>query len=231
MKKIFTFCLALLALSSVPAMAQDDDEEEEIDNTLEFVDAQGNVVPDGSELTINTPEEDAFGDVQIPSGLYVNNTSEDEVYTGMEVNLSRLDNGSFNCCFPQVCTTFTGVKTDRTKGGSFAANEQKHSLATEWIPASKTSYGEAVAKLSICMYGVKYNRFGTPEAGDFLGYGPSVTITFVNPDPTGINSVNTNGSINKVSAIYNLRGEQLSHMQKGLNIVRYADGTTRKILK
>lgn len=97
MKKLFTLCLALLALSSMPAMAQDSDEDE-IDNTLQFVDSKGNVIADGSEITVDSLEDEGF-QCQVSSGLFVNNTSSETVYAGMEVNITRLDNGFISCCF------------------------------------------------------------------------------------------------------------------------------------
>lgn len=47
--------------------------------------------------------------------------------------------------------------------------------------------------------------------------------------PTGIDNVTTTD--NGVEAIYDLSGRKLNEMQKGINIVRKADGTTVKVLK
>lgn len=48
--------------------------------------------------------------------------------------------------------------------------------------------------------------------------------------PTGISSVTTTTD-SGVEAIYDLSGRKLNEMQKGINIVRKADGTTVKVLK
>lgn len=49
---------------------------------------------------------------------------------------------------------------------------------------------------------------------------------------TGIESVEPEGTTEqtKVAAIYNVAGAQVSNLQKGINIVKYADGTTKKVL-
>ncbi|MCI6102800.1 MAG: hypothetical protein MR709_07075, partial [Bacteroidales bacterium] len=73
MKKIFTLAM-LLVLGLGTSFAQD----EEIDNTLQFVDSKGTVVPDGSEITRTEVEDMGFA-LQISTGLSVKNTSEDNV--------------------------------------------------------------------------------------------------------------------------------------------------------
>lgn len=47
---------------------------------------------------------------------------------------------------------------------------------------------------------------------------------------TGVNTVNTNSGVAKVKAVYNINGARLNGLQRGINIVRMTDGTTRKVL-
>lgn len=64
----------------------------------------------------------------------------------------------------------------------------------------------------------------------FLGEGLDVTAKFESSSSTtGINSV-SNASA-KASRIYDLSGRELPAMQKGLNIVKMANGETVKIIK
>ncbi len=58
--------------------------------------------------------------------------------------------------------------------------------------------------------------------GDNTGWNPA----------SGIESVETEGTTEstKVVAIYTVSGTQVSSLQKGINIVKYADGTTKKVL-
>ena len=60
---------AIMAVCGMNAMAQTDLE------TFQFVDKDGNVVADGSEITVYEPET-VNGSVQINSGLFVKNTTK-----------------------------------------------------------------------------------------------------------------------------------------------------------
>ena len=63
----------------------------------------------------------------------------------------------------------------------------------------------------------------------FLGKGMDVTAKFESTSATGINSVSTASA--KASRIYDLSGRELPAMQKGLNIVKMANGKTVKVIK
>lgn len=64
----------------------------------------------------------------------------------------------------------------------------------------------------------------------FLGEGLNVTAKFESSSSTtGINSVSTASA--QTSRIYDLSGRELPTMQKGLNIVKMANGETVKIIK
>lgn len=74
---------------------------------------------------------------------------------------------------------------------------------------------------------------------EFLGYPMDIEVYFgkdkeddddSGDSPTGISSVTTTTD-SGVEAIYDLSGRKLNEMQKGINIVRKADGTTVKVLK
>lgn len=64
----------------------------------------------------------------------------------------------------------------------------------------------------------------------FLGEGLDVTAKFESSSSTtGINSVSTASA--QTSRIYDLSGRELPAMQKGLNVVKMANGETVKIIK
>ena len=52
--------------------------------------------------------------------------------------------------------------------------------------------------------------------------------TIVIKSPTGIISVASD--IDKDTKIYDISGSQLNTLQKGVNIIRYSDGTTKKVM-
>lgn len=58
----------------------------------------------------------------------------------------------------------------------------------------------------------------------------NISVTFGKDITSGINNITTTTD-NGVEAIYDLSGKKLNEMQKGINIVRKADGTTVKVLK
>lgn len=58
--------------------------------------------------------------------------------------------------------------------------------------------------------------------GNNTGWNPATGIEAVEPEGTTEST--------KVVAIYNVAGAQVSSLQKGVNIVKYADGTTKKVL-
>lgn len=57
------------------------------------------------------------------------------------------------------------------------------------------------------------------------------TYWIVSNDPTGVSEVKTNDGKEAVEvARYNAAGQQINGQQSGLNIVKYSDGTTRKVV-
>ena len=73
-----------------------------------------------------------------------------------------------------------------------------------------------------------YVAFVTTSEGEtFYGEPQSFRISPVDPD--GIKSIE-NGKLIIENDVYDLSGRKLDKPQKGINIIRYSDGTTRKVL-
>ena len=66
-------------------------------------------------------------------------------------------------------------------------------------------------------------------AGDTPYPGSKITILFTTDPAAGIDGVTTTES-NEIVARYTLDGQKLSAPQKGINIVKYADGRTAKVM-
>ena len=64
MKKLFTLTLSLLFALSAAAQATD--------TSVQFADKDGNIIADGSTLNLTAYESDFFGDIMVPSGLFIN---------------------------------------------------------------------------------------------------------------------------------------------------------------
>ena len=74
--------------------------------------------------------------------------------------------------------------------------------------------------------GLENVEFAKTDASKVYGAGVSATVT-VSDEATGINAVSTSADIN---AIYGTDGSSRSALQKGMNIIRHADGSYRKVL-
>lgn len=226
MKKIFTLCLALLG--TVATFAQSNEGDTETKGMYEFTDKDGNIVPDGSEITCNVVTKDAFGSPQIESGLYVKKVTDKDLGVSMDVNITRMDGGMLQYCFPGNCRTMKSTGSDIQQYGDKMNN---NSLKTEWIP---DAYGEAVASFTLNAaelrdikgpLGIKQQQY-VP-----IGECSTVTVRFVYADPTGINDIKDGSNIASAVAYYTADGKQLSAPQKGLNIVKLSNGKTIKVVR
>lgn len=214
---------AIMAVCSMNAMAQTDLE------TFQFVDKDGKVVADGSEITVYEPET-VNGSVQINSGLFVKNTTGKDQAVGLDLNITNMDNGQFSCCFPSNCKDIfsAGNFVDVNTPGLFLIEEgEQQTLMSEWKPAA---YGKCQAVFQLKVYNVvELDIEGTkiPDVGDFKAYGPKVTINFMYLDPTGVNGVVDNANA-KVVNRYNAAGMRINSAVRGLNIETLSNGKTIK---
>ena len=212
-----------MAVCSMNAMAQTDLE------TFQFVDKDGNVVADGSEITVYEPET-VNGSLQINSGLFVKNTTGKDQAVGLDLNITNMDNGQFSCCFPSNCRDIfsAGNFVDVNTPGLFLIEEgEQQTLMSEWKPAA---YGKCQAVFQLKVYNVvELDIEGTkiPDVGDFKAYGPKVTINFMYLDPTGVNGVVDNANA-KVVNRYNAAGMRINSAVRGLNIETLSNGKTIK---
>ena len=212
-----------MAVCGMNAMAQTDLE------TFQFVDKDGNVVADGSEITVYEPET-VNGSVQINSGLFVKNTTGKDQAVGLDLNITNMDNGQFSCCFPSNCKDIfsAGNFVDVNTPGLFLIEEgEQQTLMSEWKPAA---YGKCQAVFQLKVYNVvELDIEGTkiPDVGDFKAYGPKVTINFMYLDPTGVNGVVDNANA-KVVNRYNAAGMRINSAVRGLNIETLSNGKTIK---
>lgn len=229
MKKIFTLGFALLCTAA--AFAQDDINPK---GSIIFVDADGVEVPDGSVITRSGLEidPDGFNPPMVDSGLYAKKTIDDKRLGGrMIVSISKMDSGSLQYCFGMSCQTTSSTGTaPATSIGSLASDYLENTLATEWIPASETAYGECTAKLTLhAAYNMQEDATELPD-WENLGESSSITVHFKNVDPTGINDATADANATVV-ARYAADGKQIKAEQKGINILRLSNGKTVKVVK
>ena len=217
MKRVFISAIA--ALLCIGASAQSDL------TTFQVVDKNGNVVADGATLEFSETEV-LNGALQIPTGLSVKNTTGTDQAIGIDINLSKIDNGNFSCCFPSSCTDVSkaGEYKDYNAPGILEAGETKEIL-TEWIPQT---YGKCTATLQFKVHTiVEKELFGIkiPEPGDFKAYAQKITVNFEYKDPAGINDLSSDNNA-KVVSRYNANGTRVSSDFKGLAIEKLSNGKT-----
>lgn len=221
MKKIFTLFTSLLLLGA-PAFAQEDDEE--LDETFVFVDANGNTVADGTVLNINTLNED--GQMVVP--LRVKNISGDKAAVSMWETIDGKPSGDWQTCAFGNCMI---IRENAYSSKSIVEADYLEDIQTEWIPEEE-AYASWTATLQIHVFNIAQKvTFGqsTDVPGDvIIGYGPKVTVNFTYADPAGIDDAQRTTA--QARSYYSADGRRLPAARKGLNIVRTADGSVRKVL-
>lgn len=203
----------------------------QVDNTLQFVDENGNIVSDGSTIEGKLEYvDDVYQQYyQVSSGLYVKNNANTDTGVGVDFTISSMGTGIFNCCFTSNCVHRNQAGDYQTENGFLTANETR-SFKTEWIP-EPGNYGTCSATFKLKVMNMKEEEiFGAPIVTyEFKAYGPSVTVNFTyDKNSTGINDITENDK--KISAYYTLDGKEIKEPQKGINIVKYANGKTTKVV-
>lgn len=214
MKKLFTLCIALL-FSCVAMNAQN----------FIFVDGDGNTIENGATLTmdkVSYKEDIAFNPdgsweiVQTPmipfSGVYIKNNSSSELSCKVVYNITSMPSGSFAACCAGNCSTLDNEGTIEKSANAGAGNTIDISTDTEWIPVSD---GTCTVKIS-----VQGSTSMLPDS--------EITVNFVYSS-TAIDGIQNNVD-NKVVARYSINGQLLDAPQKGVNILKYADGRTEKVI-
>ena len=210
MKKILTLCIGLVAALAIKAQS---------DFPLQFADKDGNIIADGTTLNITDYKTDDFGELQMPSGLFVKNTSGQAVQGGGEYTIQKLDNGDFQTCFPVNCVRQTKTGSFTTGDGEFASGLLKD-MQTEWYPSEEGSC-QVVYQLITFKQNPITQKYTKDQSG------PIVTLNFTY-STTRLGSAATEKQVRQVE-YYNLVGRQVQKPAGGVYIVKtiYADGSIK----
>lgn len=214
---------------------------------VEFVDdATGQVVPDGSTIvrnTIETTKHPTAGIVllqEIKSGLSAKNTSASTVQVKSQVDVTDLSFGQFALCFPGDCwinvgdwkgsypthkPTQSNLSADgpwtSPNAGSLGAGKSQ-SLQSEW---KISSIGNATWDGSIGSFTATYSLLVNNAVVS------TVKVLYTtDQSATGIAGVTTEKANKTVVATYNAAGQKVASDSKGLHIVKYSDGSTKKVV-
>lgn len=191
------------------------------DFPLQFADANGNIIADGTELTLDQPtvQVSEFDDaIMILSGVFVKNTTADDVACGTEYSITQYSNGDLQTCFPSSCIQRHSVGSWQSEVGIVRANELKD-MQTEWIPMDA---GTLDAEFQLLKY--KLN----PVTGKYTveSDGPTIKMHFVY-DPASVRNLDGKTQISTV-AYYSLDGRQVATPTHGIYMMKvtYANGKT-----
>lgn len=212
MKKLFTLCIALL-FSCVAMNAQN----------FIFVDGEGNTIENGATLTmdqVSYKEDFVFNPdeiIQVPmiplSGVYIKNNSSESQSCKVTYNVTALPNGTFAACRAGNCSNLDSEGTIEKNANADAGKTIDISTDTEWVPVAA---GTTTVKIS-----AQGSKSMLPDS--------EITINFIYDGTASIDGIQNNAD-NKVVARYSINGQLLDAPQKGINILKYADGRIEKVI-
>lgn len=223
MRKVFTLALSLLT-GSLFVNAQ-------TDNTFSFIDAEGNVIENGTTIKCTNIEDDMFYGPVIHSGISVKKNVEGSVYARVDYTITEITEGTAY----QMC--FVNCKSPNLNAGSYTSAVSPmmgdtEPFMDEWIlDANYNPFGDnpvanvKPGSLMVITYTVKKLADANDNSDGIAG--PSITVEFTNEDVTSISGTvsEENGSI---VAYYSLDGRKMTSPRKGVNIIKYANGKTAK---
>jgi len=174
---------------------------------LVFVDSKGNELSNGTVVTMDKVEISIWDDTEIKlEGISIKNTSKNSVDFTMDVDVSSLPNGNFSCCFGSTCRSVGKISSMKLTNLNIEGNKTEAIKNTEWVLENPNEYGTCSTKFT-------------------LSTGAYIYVNFVYADPA---SVSASSVAKKIVAIFDLAGNRIKALQRGVNLVRYADGSVRK---
>lgn len=162
-------------------------------------------------LEVETDHDLDYSD-EIPIAVTIDNTSNENVRTYLRSNLSKVDSYGYQMDYYGYMTT------------EVAPHGRTKVILPMQIKSEKNkSNGEFLAQVWVC--------HTARESGmlDFGRYSYEwITLPYIY---SGIDNVMNNNDCPKQRDCFSLDGKRLSTPQRGLNIVRMSDGTTKKVVK
>ena len=209
MKKTITLLMCLFAAFVVQAQN---------DFPLQFVGADGDIIPDGTVVNITEIEiDELFGDMLMPAGIAVTNVSSDVVYGGATYTILTISNGRFQTCFPNNCMSQMATGTFSTSADAIMPG-QLRDMQTEFFPDS-----DADGKCFVVYQLQTFRKVGSNFLPDEDG--PTITLRFAT-NPDGIGNIKAGKDVYSVT-YYDLSGQKVERPKRGIFMKKttYADGT------
>lgn len=230
MKKIFTLCLSMM-MGCMVASAQ-----APADEVFQFTDSKGTVIKDGSTITSKEIHEIDWGgglvEYQVGSGVYLSNTSDALAGVVLSGEVKSVTNGTVQLCFPMNCVNLNPGPFTSDFDAIYPTkdNQSLKDIQLHLAVSDNDAEAKAEIELQVIRYDVAFNDYGMPIKGENSYPGSKITVNLVYDGTAGINDVTVAGDSKEV-ARYTLDGRKLSAPQKGINIVKYADGRTVKVVE
>ena len=218
MKRLFTFALLLLALTSVRAQSTD--------HSFVFIDHNGKEIADGA--TIEVTDTTVVGEeIQMSIPVGIKNVSGKVVGGRLRhVNRQDLPNGIMQVCAFGGCSNSNEVSF----GTACEAGYVNEDIFTEWKPTDFKKTWTATFRIEVMQTSKNFIGFDEVKSdAKVLAYGPTLNVHFAFKGTTGISGVKTD-TASKVVARYAADGTLLTAPAKGLNILRLANGRTVKVV-
>ena len=218
MKRLFTFALLLLTLTSVRAQSTD--------HSFVFIDHNGKEIADGA--TIEVTDTTVVGEeIQMSIPVGIKNVSGKVVGGRLRhVNPQDLPNGIMQVCAFGGCSNSNEVSF----GTACEAGYVNEDIFTEWKPTDFKKTWTATFRIEVMQTSKNFIGFDEVKSdAKVLAYGPTLNVHFAFKGTTGISGVKTD-TASKVVARYAADGTLLTAPAKGLNILRLANGRTVKVV-
>lgn len=228
MKKLFTLCASLF-VGFATMNAQ----------TFAFVDDEGAVIENGAVLTNDEFElNNAHQGIVAVKGVGIKNLSAETASFDLKFTLEAIpegNNSSFQACWGISCLNIDKVGENIFYDDmSMPGGNVTYLTDTEWMTGYRETpigvdennqpiWGNPVEGVTgTCTVKIEIFPAGSTKAD------ASITMNLVN-ETSDINSVIAETE-NVVVGYYSIGGMQQAVPQKGINIIKYADGTAKKVL-
>ena len=177
---------------------------------LVFVDAEGKELADGATVTMDKTGYNDFEEFQVGlEGISVKNTTDKGMRFNLTFQVTEIPSGSFTCCFGGTCLAPVSKPSELLLEQMVSkANAVDEILSTEWVPAP--------------------GKYGTCKVTISLSTGRTLNVNFVYADPSPVQGITLD---KKIAGYFDATGKPQDKLQKGLNLVRYTDGTVRKVIR
>lgn len=208
MKKIFTLCLGLVAALAVQAQS---------DFPVQFTDKDGNIIADGTTLDLTETEETDFGEIQMPTGLYVKNISEASVHTGGIFTIQSISSGAFQSCPFGTCTR-NDKKGEYTTADNDLAAGATDFLSSEWFP-------ETDGTCTVVYQLITYKQNAVTKKWNKDKEGPKITLNFTY-NTTHVATAK-NGKAIDSTQYFDLQGRRIAKPTTGMLVKKtvFTDGS------